>query len=134
MIIWCHQSRIPPKKAKSRGNIVFKTPFIPKEYVSDDNGVTGLVLENAKDGSRETLEAEGIFLAVGLSPQNDFVRPLVTLSEQGYLIAMEDVVTEVPGLFAAGDCRVKKVRQLTTAVGDGAIAATAACDYLDELK
>ena len=122
------------EKAKSRGNIVFKTPFIPKEYVSDDNGVTGLVLENAKDGSRETLEAEGIFLAVGLSPQNDFVRPLVTLSEQGYLIAMEDVVTEVPGLFAAGDCRVKKVRQLTTAVGDGAIAATAACDYLDELK
>ena len=121
------------EKAKSRGNIVFKTPCVPKEYLSDDNGVTGLVLENVKDGSRETLAVEGVFLAVGLAPQNDFARGLLSLSDQGYLEAADDVYTAVPGLFAAGDCRVKKVRQLTTAVGDGAIAATAACDYLDEM-
>ncbi|MBO4873206.1 MAG: FAD-dependent oxidoreductase [Lachnospiraceae bacterium] len=120
------------EKAGQKGNIVFKTPCIPREYLSDDNGVTGLVLENAKNGSRETLNVDGIFLAVGLAPQNDFARSLVSLSEQGYLMASDDVVTEVPGLFAAGDCRVKKVRQLTTAVGDGAMAATAACEYLDE--
>ena len=120
------------EKARQKENILFKTPCVPKEYLSDENGVTGLILENAKNGSRETVAAEGIFLAVGLSPQNDFARDLVKLSEQGYFIGMEDVYSGVPGFFFAGDCRVKKVRQLTTAVGDGAMAATAACDYLDE--
>ncbi len=117
------------EKAKSRGNIVFRTPFIPKEYLSDDNGVTGLVLENAKDGSLETLETEGVFLAVGLAPQNDFARSLLELSEQGYVIASEDVYTAVPGLFAAGDCN-GGLLQVAKAVHEGAVAGLAAVRYL----
>ena len=126
-------SAVLVEKARQRENIVFKTPCVPKEYVTNAYGITGIVLENTKDGTQETLEADGIFLAVGLSPQNEFARSLVALTPEGYLEADENGFTSVPGLFAAGDCRAKKVRQLTTAVGDGAAAATAACDYLDQI-
>ncbi len=127
-------SAVLVEKARSRGNIEFLTPYVPETYLHDDAGVTGIKVRNTANGSTRQLDLEGIFLAVGLSPQNEFVRGLAALSPQGYLAVGEDARTNVAGLFAAGDCREKQVRQLTTAVGDGAIAATAACDYLDELK
>ncbi len=121
------------EKARTKENIILTTPYTPLRYLRDEAGVTGIVLKNAADGSEKTLAAEGIFLAVGQLPQCGFVKGLADLTPDGYVQAGEDCLTNVPGLFTAGDCRVKQVRQLTTAVGDGAVAATNACNYIDAL-
>ena len=72
-------------------------------------------------------------MSIGRKPAVDFLDGSINLDENGYIIAGEDTRTNVPGVFVAGDCRVKEVRQLTTAVGDGAVAALAACKYVDSL-
>ena len=122
------------EKARAKDNICFVTPYVPASYLRDAEGVNGLIVRNASDGSEKELSVSGIFLAVGQIPQSAFASSLAELSPEGYFKAGEDCRTNVPGLFAAGDCRVKHVRQLTTAVGDGAIAATLACEYVDALS
>ncbi len=84
-------------------------------------------------GESRTLPAEGLFVAIGHQPDNGAFAALLKLDEAGYADAGEDCLTPTPGLFVAGDCRKKAVRQLTTAVADGAAAALAACHYLDSL-
>lgn len=78
-----------------------------------------------------TFQLDGLFLAVGLVPQNEPFKNVLKLNEYGYVDADESCLTETPGIFVAGDCRSKKIRQVTTANADGAIAALAACNYLD---
>ena len=73
----------------------------------------------------------GAFLAVGLVPENDAFRELAALNNWGYFDTAEDCLTRTPGLFVAGDCRSKAIRQVVTAASDGAVAAMAACRYLD---
>ncbi len=85
-----------------------------------------------KDGSVQTLEINGLFVAVGRIPENQNFAKLVELDDAGYVKAGENCLTNVPGIFVAGDNRVKEVRQLVTATGDGAVAATAAIRYLNE--
>ena len=121
------------EKARAKDNIRFVTPYVPSGYERDAEGVCGLKLKHASDGSEKELSVSGVFLAVGQIPQSAFAAGLAELSPEGYFRAGEDCRTNVPGLFAAGDCRVKQVRQLTTAVGDGATAATLACEYVDAL-
>lgn len=84
--------------------------------------------------SLETLPVNGLFIAVGQQPANEPFKELVELDEAGYILAGEDCRTSTPGVFAAGDCRTKTVRQLATAAGDGAVAGLAASAYLDNLK
>ncbi len=79
------------------------------------------------------IPVEGLFIAVGHQPDNGAFAPLLDLDEAGYAAAGENCRTKTPGVFVAGDCRSKSVRQLTTAAADGAVAALAACDYLDSL-
>ena len=74
---------------------------------------------------------EGLFVAIGQMPDNEAFANLVDVDHSGYIKAMESCETNVPGIFTAGDCRTKKVRQLATAAADGAIAALAACEYID---
>ena len=74
---------------------------------------------------------DGLFIAIGHMPDNEAFRPLLQLDEAGYAASGEDCLTETAGLFVAGDCRTKTVRQVTTAAADGAVAALAACHYLD---
>ena len=74
----------------------------------------------------------GVFIAVGQIPQNECFADVVKLDANGFILAAEDCVTSAPGIFAAGDCRTKEVRQLTTAAADGAVAALAACKYIAE--
>ena len=76
-------------------------------------------------------EAEAVFVAIGRVPETGFLRGVVELDDEGYVVAGEDCLTSVPGVFVAGDCRVKNVRQLVTATGDGAVAATGAVRYLN---
>ncbi len=83
-----------------------------------------------KDGNKRTIEVAGIFIAVGQAPSNTAFENVVSLDKIGFIEAAEDCTTKTPGVFVAGDTRTKKVRQLTTACADGAVAALAACNYI----
>ena len=98
-----------------------------------DNELEGVVIKNSA-GETQTLEIDGLFVAIGLIPQNDAFKNVVTLDGRGYAEVDESCEAETNGIFVAGDCRTKKIRQVTTAAADGAIAALAACDYVDGLN
>jgi thioredoxin reductase (NADPH) len=87
-----------------------------------------------KTGEVKGFETEGVFLFVGIVPRTQFLKGLVQMDDGGYVLTNEDCETSVKGIFAAGDCRKKLLRQITTAVGDGATAAFAAEKYLEEKK
>ena len=119
-------------KAAAVPNIRFLYDTVAVEYLTEEGSVTGLMLRNVRTGAVYGEKFGGVFLAVGQKPQNDFVGSLVAMTPEGYLYSDETALTGTEGIFAAGDCRTKEVRQLTTAVSDGACAALAACRYLDE--
>ncbi|MFR1052774.1 MAG: NAD(P)/FAD-dependent oxidoreductase, partial [Lachnospirales bacterium] len=95
------------------------------------DSLTGVELTGA-GGVRERLPVTGLFVAVGQEPDNRVFADLAELDAAGYVRAGEDCRTSTPGVFAAGDCRTKELRQLTTAAADGAQAAAAACGWLDQ--
>ena len=74
-----------------------------------------------------------MFVAIGQVPENECFKSITALNEYGYIIADENCTTDTAGVFVAGDCRTKKIRQVTTAASDGAVAALAACRYIDGL-
>ncbi len=92
--------------------------------------IEGVVLENTSDKTLRELSCQGVFVAIGQMPDNERYSQLVELDNLGYIVAGEDCKTNAPGIFAAGDCRTKTVRQLTTAAADGAVAALAACEFI----
>jgi len=104
-----------------------------QSYLTEEGEVRGLVLKDKITGLTQEINVDGVFLAVGQKPQNEAFKELIDMDEQGYFYAGEDALTNIDGIYAAGDARIKSVRQLTTAVGDGAQAAMAACSYLDNL-
>ena len=114
---------------RQRENI---TPALNSRVVEllGENALTGVILEDAS-GTRRELAAEGLFIEVGQEPDNGLFSQLARLDEGGYFSSGEDCLTGTPGVFVAGDCRAKELRQLTTAVADGSVAATAACRWLD---
>ena len=87
-------------------------------------------IEIKTDNKTKTIEVSGLFIAVGQSPKNEIFKNIVELDENGY-IKSNGVYTNTEGIFVAGDTRVKDLRQLTTAVSDGSIAATAAIKYIN---
>ncbi len=101
------------------------------EEIKGENAVTGIAVKSVKTGELSEISLSGIFVAVGQIPRNDEFKDLVELDSYGYVKAGEDCVTSTPGVFTAGDCRTKEVRQLTTAAADGAVAALAACQYAE---
>ena len=88
-----------------------------------DSGLSSVTVENIRTGERINLEVPALLVCVGQIPSNEAFADIVALDENGYIIAGEDCKTNVPGIFAAGDCRTKAIRQLTTAAADGAVAA-----------
>ena len=98
------------------------------ELLGEDE-LSGIRVE--QNGESRILEVSGLFVAIGHEPNNGAFAELMELDRQGYAASGEDCRTKTEGIFVAGDCRSKKIRQLTTAVGDGAIAALAACEWLD---
>ena len=84
------------------------------------------------DGERKSIEASGAFIAAGNTPDSAFLEGVCELDEAGYVCAGEDCLTTCPGLFAAGDLRKKKLRQVVTAVSDGANAAASAIEYINK--
>jgi thioredoxin reductase (NADPH) len=88
-------------------------------------------LKNTLDGSKKSVKADGIFIYVGLLPNTDYLAGSKILDEQGYVITNEEMETSIPGVFAAGDVRQKKLRQIITAASDGVIAAMNVYEYLE---
>lgn len=101
------------------------------EELLGDNELRGISLKN-NNGDISELTVDGMFVAIGLIPQNEPFAELVNLNAWGYVDSGEDCLTNARGFFVAGDCRSKKIRQVATAAADGAIAALAACDYVDQ--
>lgn len=102
------------------------------EEVQGDGLVEKVIIKNIKTGEITELPINGVFFFVGTVPRTELVKGKVDLNEQGYIITNEQMETSVPGVYAAGDCRVKYLRQVITAASDGAIAAVAAEKYLAE--
>ena len=122
------------ERVKQRNNISLSIDMTVSELIQKNGQLTGLALKS-KIGKDETLPVSGLFVALGRLPDTQVLVGLATLDENGYVISDEKMaVSETPGLFIAGDCRIKSVRQLTTAVSDGTIAAISACEYLEKHK
>ena len=117
------------QKARETANIRFITSATVSSLMGDD-ALTGVMLRHA-DGSERELAVSGLFVALGRQSDAALLSGLTGLDGSSYLPYGEDCTTPVPGLFVAGDCRAKEVRQLTTAVADGTVSATAACHWLD---
>lgn len=117
------------KKLQAKENVEFILSTTVKEIIGD-SVVERLILNDRKEGKEFKLDVSGVFVAVGQIPKNEVFEDLVKLDESGFILAAEDCITSRPGVFAAGDCRTKEVRQLTTAAADGAVAALAACKYI----
>ncbi len=100
------------------------------ERVAGDQAVTGLEVRNVKTGDTRELQVEGVFIFVGVSPNSEFLKGFLPMDERGFVRTDENLATEVPGVFVAGDVRVRKLRQISTAVGEGALAATMADHFL----
>jgi thioredoxin reductase (NADPH) len=104
------------------------------QEIKGDKMVQSILVRNVKTGEVKEFETEGVFLFVGIVPRTQFLKGVVQMDDGGYILTNEDCETSVKGIFAAGDCRKKLLRQITTAVGDGATAAFAAEKYLEEKK
>lgn len=123
------------KSAQERAFANPKMAFLWDTVVEEIQGtrmVEKLRLKNVKTGQTSELAADGVFIYVGMEPNSEFLRGVVDLDPNGYVITDENMATSLPGVFAAGDLRRKPLRQVSTAVGDGATAAMAAERYLAE--
>lgn len=127
--------------AKSLQDKVFATEnieFIPNTIVEKINGADGIVssitIKNIKSAEVKNVDINGIFVAIGMKPESSFVKGLVDMDSSGYIVAGEDGVTSRNGIFVAGDVRTKKLRQVITAVSDGANAVASVEKYLRDLR
>lgn len=114
---------------KGKENVEFVLSATVKDIIGETM-VEGLLLNNKKTGEDFKIDVAGIFVAIGQIAQNQVFSDFVKLDSDGFILASEDCLTSRNGVYAAGDCRTKEVRQLTTAAADGAVAALAACKFL----
>ena len=114
---------------KDNVTAIFNT--VVTAYETENGALSGLRLRNTETGEESAIRVDGAFLAVGLMPENEPFAEHAALNDWGYFDSGEDCCTTTPGIFVAGDCRSKRIRQVVTASSDGAIAAMAACRYLD---
>ncbi|MBO6158200.1 MAG: FAD-dependent oxidoreductase [Firmicutes bacterium] len=117
-----------------RENVSVLTGRRVASIVKDASGAfKGILIADRESGTQREIDADGMFVAIGLIPENEPFKNLVDLNSYGYFDSGEACTTKTPGIFVAGDCRSKQIRQVTTACADGATAALAACHYLNEL-
>lgn len=116
-------------KLREKSHVDFVMSHVASGIIGEEK-VEALIVKNS-EGEERTLEVSAIFVAVGKIPSTKPFENLVELNEKGYIVAGEDCKTSAEGIFVAGDCRTKNLRQLVTATADGAIAADAAVNYLD---
>lgn len=121
------------KTLKSKENVEIVHNVSLQKFVTADGKLSALAFKKTTDGTDLVLPTRAVFICVGQIPANEAFADLVKLDDNGFIVAEEDCKTGCDGVFAAGDCRTKKVRQLTTAAADGATAAVNACAYIDAL-
>ena len=114
--------------SKDNVEIIYNTVVTELIY---DGELNAIMINNTETGEEKKLDLDGMFVAIGLVPDTDVAKDLTTLDERGYIGSGEDTLTNVEGVFAAGDCRTKGVRQIATAIADGASAALGACKYIE---
>ena len=128
------------RAAKILQKRAFKNPKIEFAWnskvaeIAGGQKVESITLQDVRNGKRRTLPVDGIFVLIGTDPDTNLVKGKVVTDPDGYVITNEDMETNVPGVFAAGDCRRKSLRQMLTAAADGAIAAVSAERYIESLK
>ena len=115
----------------ARDNVRAMTEVKINRLITEGSELRGLEIESRRDGHSQQISCDGLFVAIGLIPENEPFKELAELNNYGYFDSDEQCLTKTPGIFVAGDCRSKFVRQVTTAVADGATAALAACRYID---
>lgn len=117
------------EKVKARPNVEFVLNSTVTKLLGEEK-LSGVEVTNKNTGETRTLEIAGLFVAIGQMPDNGAFAQVAPLDEKGYVEAGENCRTKTPGVFTAGDCRTKEVRQLATAASDGAVAALAAAEYI----
>lgn len=122
-------ARILQQRVEETPNIEILYDTVAEEICGSDM-VEGLVICNKKMAEKSRLAVNGVFIAVGIEPISTYADGIVAMDDNGYIQAGEDCVTSVPGIFAAGDIRTKRLRQVITAAADGANAVTSVEDYL----
>ncbi len=115
---------------KQKENVRIYHNLSLEKFVGEDE-LTGLVFRNTKDDSEFALNVKAVFICIGQVPNNDAFKDIVELDKNGYIVSDESCATSCEGIFVAGDCRTKSVRQLITAASDGSIAAFNACQYIE---
>ena len=120
----------------ARDNVEIILSHTVAELIGDGKSLSGIKIKNEESGEYTTLTLDGIFVAIGQVPENAPFKDTVKLNDYGYVDADESCVptTDIPGVFVAGDCRSKRIRQVSTAIADGSVAALAACSWLDASK
>ena len=118
----------------SRPNVHTITNTAIKALRTSDDGLCGVEIADRTSGEAQVIDCDGLFIAIGLIPENDAFADLADLNDWGYFDSDEACTTKTPGVFVAGDCRSKSIRQITTATADGASAALAACRYINALQ
>lgn len=126
-------SKVLVERAKAKGNIEFLLERIPIELIGEQE-LRGLKLKKLKTNEEEVLDLSGVFIYVGIEPNNGAVSHLLNLSPAGFILAGEDCKTNVAGIFACGDIREKPIRQIVGAVSDGCNAVRSVEEYFAELR
>lgn len=126
-------TKILQERARENPKIRFALSHVPKAILGESQ-VNGLEVEDVKTKVRQVLPVKGVFVFVGVSPNSKFLKDNIRTDERGYILTDDHMRTSVDGVFAAGDIRKKPLRQVVTAVSDGAIAAMEAERYIEELK
>ena len=121
------------RRLLDRENVAILTPMTVAALRQRDGALSAVTLKNVRTGEESDLAVDALFVSVGQVPEMGAFAEVAPLTREGYVRAGEEGTLPAPGLFAAGDCRAKSVRQIATAVSDGANAAMSACRWLDSL-
>ena len=125
--------RVLQTRAFKNPKMEFTWDSVPVEIVGDENKVTGVKVHNKKTDEDKVIDASGVFIYIGNVPNSEPFKELKITDDQGWIITNDQMETTVPGIYAAGDVRQKKLRQIVTAVGEGGIAGQNAFEYISEL-
>ena len=122
--------RLLLEAAKAKSNIVFKYNTIVEAIGGENCSVSSLNIVDKVSSEKSKLDVAAVFIAIGLEPNNNLFSEFIKLNESGYIVANETGLTDMPGIFVAGDTRTKTLRQIVTAAADGAVAAKNTVEYL----
>jgi thioredoxin reductase (NADPH) len=125
--------KILQERAFATANLSFAWSSKVLEVLGETK-VKGVRLQDVNTATERVIDTSGVFIFVGLKPQTDFLQRLIDVDRGGFIITDENMKTSLEGVFACGDCRQKKLRQIVTACAEGAIAASMALEFVEEVK